>query len=331
MSKTYRALSPDHRLRRNRRTDALRKLVREHTPSAQNFVYPVFVREGKGVKEEIGAMPGQFRYSPDTLAKEAPEIASLGIPAILLFGLTETKDELGTSSADPEGAAQQAIRAVKRECPDLAVITDVCLCAYTTHGHCGVVRDGYVANDETLPLLAKMAVSHAQAGADVVAPSAMMDGQVQAIREALDDAGLASTAVMGYSAKFASAFYGPFREAADSAPQFGDRRSYQMDPPNVREALREVWADVEQGADYVMVKPALAYLDVVRAVREEVDVPIAVYNVSGEYSMVKAAAERGWIDERTLVLEMLTAFRRAGADIVITYYAKEAARWLAGI
>ena len=331
MSETQNQLCPDHRLRRNRRTATLRRLVREHDVSPRNFIYPLFVREGAGTKEEIGAMPGQYRYSVDLLADEVREIAQLGIPAVLLFGLPDAKDAHGTASADPAGVVQSAIRACKQACPDLAVITDVCLCAYTDHGHCGVVRKDVVDNDATLPLLAKMAVSHAQAGADVVAPSAMMDGQVQAIREGLDDARLESTSIMGYSAKFASAFYGPFREAADSAPQFGDRRSYQMDPPNIREALREVQADVEQGADFVMVKPGLAYMDVVRAVRESFDLPVAVYNVSGEYSMVKAAAERGWIDEKALTLELLTGFRRAGADLIITYHAKEAARWLAGI
>jgi porphobilinogen synthase len=281
--------------------------------------------------EEIGAMPGQYRFSVDALASEVREVADLGIPAVLLFGLPAAKDEHGSAASDPAGVVQQAVRACKHACPELAVITDVCLCEYTDHGHCGVVRNGVVDNDATLPLLAKVAVSHAQAGADVVAPSAMMDGQVQAIREGLDDARLESTSIMAYSAKFASAFYGPFREAAESAPQFGDRKSYQVDPPNIREALREVQADVDQGADFVMVKPGLAYLDVVRAVRESFDLPVVTYNVSGEYSMVKAAAERGWIDEKALTLELLTAFRRAGADLIITYHAKEAARWLAGI
>lgn len=324
--------TPDagHRLRRLRRTPALRRMVRETTLDVGDFVYPLFVQDGHGITEPIAAMPGQSRYSVDRLAPEIEQIAELGIPAVLFFGLPESKDETGASALDDCGVVQEAVRETKRIAPDLVVITDVCLCEYTSHGHCGVLCGSDVDNDATLPLLARMAVSHARAGADIVAPSSMMDGQVGAIREALDAAGFASTPILGYSAKYASAFYGPFREAADSAPQFGNRRSYQMDPPNLREAIREIEADVAQGADMVMVKPGLAYLDVVRVARDLVDVPLAVYNVSGEYSMVKAAAARGWIDERALTLELLTAFRRAGADLIITYHAKEAARWLTG-
>jgi len=325
-----RELQGNWRLRRLRRTAGLRRLVREHELDAGDFVYPLFVQAGSGINAPIDAMPGQFRYSVDRLPEEIAEIAGLGIPAVLLFGLPESKDETGSGALDDGGVVQDAIRSIRSAAPDLVVITDVCLCEYTSHGHCGIIRGGDVDNDSTLPLLADMAVSHARAGADIVAPSAMMDGQVHAIRCGLDAAGFAQTPIMAYSAKFASAFYGPFREAADSAPQFGNRRGYQMDSPNVREALREIAADVAQGADLVMVKPGLPYLDVVRAAREATDLPLAVYNVSGEYSMVKAAAERGWVDERALTLELLTAFKRAGADIVITYHAKEAARWLTG-
>ncbi len=322
------SLLSSHRLRRLRRSPRLRDMVRECTLEVRNFVYPLFVQEGIGIVEPIGSMPGQCRLSVDRLAAEIDEIAGLGIPAVLLFGLPDVKDETGASALDDTGVVQEAIRQIKRVQPDLVVVTDVCLCEYTSHGHCGVLRAGDVDNDATLPLLGRMAVSHARAGADIVAPSAMMDGQVGAIRRALDEAGFADTAIMGYSAKFASAFYGPFREAADSAPQFGNRRGYQMDPPNVREAVREIEADVEQGADMVMVKPGLAYMDVVRVARDLVELPLAVYNVSGEYAMVKAAAAQGWIDERALTLELLTGFRRAGADIIITYHAKDAARWL---
>lgn len=317
-----------HRLRRLRRSPGLRRMVRENALEVRNLIYPLFVQAGTNIVEPIGAMPGQFRFSVDRLEPEIREIGELGIPAVLLFGLPATKDETASSALDDRGVVQEAIREIKRHAPDLVVVTDICVCEYTSHGHCGILGASDVDNDATLPVLAQMAVSHARAGADIVAPSAMMDGQVGAIREALDAAGFTHTAVMAYSAKYASAFYGPFREAADSAPQFGDRRGYQMDPPNLREAIREVEADVEQGADMVMVKPGLAYLDVVRVVRDLVDLPLAVYNVSGEYAMVKAAAARGWIDERTLTLELLTAFRRAGADLIITYHAKEAARWL---
>jgi porphobilinogen synthase len=304
-------------------------MVQEHTLRPDDFIYPLFVQDGTQRRDPIGAMPGQFRLSVDLLPAEIELISRLGIPAVLLFGISPYKDARASYATDREGVVPKAIRAIKRTNPDLVVVTDVCVCAYTEHGHCGIIReDGYVDNDSSLTVLAEMALTHAEAGADIVAPSAMMDGQVQAIREKLDEAGFTETAIMAYSAKYASAFYGPFREAADSAPQFGDRRSYQMDPPNAREAVREVLADVAQGADIVMVKPGLAYLDVVHRVREAVDVPLAVYNVSGEYSMLKAAAEKGWIDERAVGLEMLMAFRRAGADLIITYLAKEAAQWL---
>jgi len=307
----------------------MRQMVQEHTLRPDDFIYPLFVQEGTQRRDPIGAMPGQFRLSVDLLPAEIELISRLGIPAVLLFGISPYKDARASYATDREGVVPKAIRAIKRTNPDLVVVTDVCVCAYTEHGHCGIIReDGYVDNDSSLTVLAEMALTHAEAGADIVAPSAMMDGQVQAIREKMDEAGFTETAIMAYSAKYASAFYGPFREAADSAPQFGDRRSYQMDPPNAREAVREVLADVAQGADIVMVKPGLAYLDVVHRVREAVDVPLAVYNVSGEYSMLKAAAEKGWIDERAVGLEMLMAFRRAGADLIITYLAKEAAQWL---
>ncbi len=318
------------RFRRLRRTEALRALVRETTLDPGDFVYPIFVAHGHGLREEIASMPGQFRLSPDMLAAEAKELRSLGIGAVILFGIPRTKDDVGSEAYAPDGIVQQAIRALKDADPDLVVITDVCLCEYTDHGHCGVVVRGEVDNDRTLPLLARMALSHAEAGADMVAPSDMMDGRVAAIRRALDEAGYAHIPIMAYSAKAASAFYGPFREAAESAPQFGDRRGYQMDPANAREALREIEADIAEGADIVMVKPALPNLDIIARARQRFDLPIAAYNVSGEYAMVKAAARMGWLDERRITLEVLTAIRRAGADIVITYHAKEAARWLAG-
>lgn len=324
-------LDATYRLRRLRRTKTLRRMVQENTLSPDDFIYPIFVHEGANRREPIASMPGQFRLSVDLLPAEVEQLSSLGVPAVLLFGIAGYKDAHASYATQRDGVVPQAIRAIKRANPEIVVITDVCVCAYTEHGHCGIVReDGYVDNDASLNVLAEMALAHAEAGADIVAPSAMMDGQVQAIRETLDEHGFTETAIMAYSAKYASAFYGPFREAADSAPQFGDRRSYQMDPPNAREAVREVIADVEQGADIVMVKPGLAYLDVVRLVRDAVDVPLAVYNVSGEYSMLKAAAEKGWIDERAVALEMLMAFRRAGADLIITYLAKEAAEWLKG-
>lgn len=316
------------RPRRLRRTEAIRALVRETRLDPERFIYPIFVRSGLRLREPIPSMPGQARLSPDELPSEADALRGLGIRAVLLFGLPDAKDARGSGAYDDHGIIQQAVRTLKAATPDLLVFTDVCLCEYTSHGHCGVVRDGTVDNDATLELLVQTALSQAAAGADVVAPSAMMDGQVGAIRQALDGAGLEDVAIMGYSAKFASAFYGPFREAAASAPQFGDRRSYQMDSANGREAQREIALDVAETADIVMVKPALAYLDIIHRVRAQVTVPLAAYNVSGEYSMVKAAADRGWCDERQAVLEILTAIARAGADLTITYHAKEAAQWL---
>ncbi|MGB6836801.1 MAG: porphobilinogen synthase [Dehalococcoidia bacterium] len=316
------------RFRRLRRTEALRELARETRLSAQDFVYPLFVRHGSGVREEITSMPGQYHLSLDQLAAEAEELRSLGIPAVLLFGLPAAKDEVGSEAYAEDGIVQRAVRALKDTAPDLAVITDVCLCEYTSHGHCGVVVNGEVDNDATLELLTRTAVSHARAGADMVAPSDMMDGRVAAIRRALDEGGFAQTPILAYAAKYASAFYGPFREAAESAPAFGDRRGYQMDPPNVREALREMEADLQEGADILMVKPALAYLDVLARARQRFEVPLAAYNVSGEYAMVKAAAAQGWLEGPRVALEILTAIKRAGADIIITYHAKEAARWL---
>jgi len=318
---------PQLRLRRLRQNETLRKLVRETEVDVQDLIYPLFIVEGNGIKQEIPSMPGISRFSPDVLPAEVEEIARLKIPAVILFGIPEHKDEVASGAYHPDGIIQQAIRAIKKSVPDLLVVTDVCLCEYTNHGHCGVITDGEVNNDLTLPLLAQTALSHAEAGADIVAPSDMMDGRVGAIRGILDQAGFQNTPIIAYSAKYASAFYGPFREAAESAPQFGDRRSYQMDPPNVREALREVGADISEGADMVMVKPALAYLDVIRRVRDEFNYPLAAYNVSGEYSMVKAAVQRGWLEEKRTVVETLTAIKRAGADIIITYHAKDFARW----
>lgn len=317
------------RPRRLRRTAGLRALVRETRLDPEMFVYPIFVRSGRHLREPISSMPGQVRLSPDELAREGEALRALNIGAVLVFGLPNAKDAVGAGAYDDDGIVQQAVRALKAAVPELLAITDVCLCEYTTHGHCGVVRDGEVDNDATLELLGRTAVSQAAAGADVVAPSAMMDGQVGAIRQALDVAGRTDVAIMGYSAKYASAFYGPFREAAGSAPQFGDRRGYQMDPTNGREAHREIALDIAEGADIVMVKPALAYLDVIHRVRGQTTLPLAAYNVSGEYAMVKAAAERGWCDGERVVLEILTAIARAGADLIITYHAKEAAQWLA--
>ena len=319
---------PNTRLRRLRRSEALRALIRETRVDVGDLIYPLFVIEGNKLKQDISSMPGQYRLSSDLLAKEAERIAKLGIPAIILFGIPQKKDEVGSSAYHPKGVIQQAIRAIKKATPELLVITDVCLCEYTSHGHCGLVVDGDVDNDKTLELIARTALSHAEAGADIVGPSDMMDGRVKAIRQALDGNGFQNTPIMAYAAKYASAFYGPFREAAESAPQFGDRRSYQMDPPNWREALREVEQDIAEGADIVMVKPALPYLDVIRRVRDTFNHPLAAYSVSGEYAMVKAAAQQGWLDEKRIVLEMLTSIKRAGADIIITYYAREAARWL---
>jgi porphobilinogen synthase len=319
---------PQLRLRRLRRTEKLRALVRENQVDAGDLVYPIFVVEGKGIRQEIASMPGIFRFSPDQLDAEIEEVAGLKIPAVLLFGIPQQKDELGSSAYAPKGVVQQAVRRIKKLAPELLVITDVCLCEYTSHGHCGVVVGGEVDNDKTLPLLARTALSHAQAGADIVAPSDMMDGRVKAIRESLDKNGFQHIPILSYAAKYASVFYEPFREAAESAPQFGDRLSYQMDYHNVREALREIEQDINEGADIVMVKPALAYLDVIRQARNAFNCPLAAYNVSGEYAMVKAAAKQGWLDERRAVMEILTAIKRAGADIIITYHAKDFARWL---
>ena len=318
---------PD-RLRRLRRTSALRALVREFEVHATDFVYPIFVSETASTEEPILSMPGQSRLPLAGLQKKLDEVQATGVPAVLLFGLPATKDDRASASSDPEGIVQRAVQLAKKTHPDLVVMTDVCVCGYTPHGHCGVLNGEEIDNDASLVLLSKMAVSHARAGADVVAPSAMMDRQVSALREALRAAGLESTPVMAYTAKFASSFYGPFREAADSAPSFGDRASYQHDPANARHAKREILADISEGADILMIKPGLPYLDIVSLARAESNLPIAVYNVSGEYAMIKAAAERGWLDEKRAVLEILTGFKRAGADLIITYHALEAARWL---
>ena len=326
---------PVYRGRRTRRTAALREMVRETRLHPSDFIDPIFVVAGRDVREPIPSMPGVERFSVDRVVEAAREAASLGIPAVILFGIPDSKDEDGSGAWDPDGPVPAATRAIKDALPDLAVICDVCLCEYTSHGHCGHLRpmpgsknEREVDNDRTLELLAQTAVCYARAGADIVAPSDMMDGRVGAIREALDDEGFEHIVILSYAAKYASSFYGPFRDAAESAPTFGDRRGYQMDPANIREAVREVLLDVDEGADMVMVKPALAYLDVIRAVRAEVDLPLAAYNVSGEYSMVKAAAERGWIDGERVMMEVLTAIKRAGADLILTYHAKEAARLL---
>lgn len=318
------------RHRRLRMKAGLRDLVRETTLSPGDFIYPLFVVPGEGVRREVSSMPGVFNLSIDRLAAEVEPAVSLGVPAVLLFGIPETKDEVGSGAYAADGIVQQAIRALKAEFPELVVIADCCLCEYTSHGHCGIVRDGTILNDESVELLVKAAVAQAEAGADMIAPSDMFDGRVAAIRKALDGAGFHHTPIMSYAAKYASGFYGPFRDAAQSAPAFGDRRSHQMDPANVREALCEIETDLEEGADIVMVKPALAYLDVVRAARDCFDAPLAAYNVSGEYSMVKAAAERGWLDGERVMMEILTAIKRAGADRILTYHAVEAARLLHG-
>ncbi|MFQ5796151.1 MAG: porphobilinogen synthase [Candidatus Bipolaricaulia bacterium] len=321
---------PDYRPRRIRRTEQIRRLVREHRILIDDLIQPIFAVDGKGINDEIPSMPKVFHRSVDQLHQEMDEILTLGIPGVLVFGVPdpEKKDERGSEAYHEGGIAQRAIQAIRRASEALVIISDVCLCSYTDHGHCGIVREAEIQNDETLKLLGKIAVSHAESGADWVAPSGMIDGMVGAIREALDRAGRSDVAIMSYAAKYSSGFYGPFRDAAYSAPQFGDRRSYQMDPANAREAMREVALDIEEGADIVMVKPALAYLDIIRRVRERFDHPIAAYSVSGEYSMIKAAAERGWVDEQQIVLEILTGLKRAGADILITYFAKEVARWL---
>ncbi|MFQ6059306.1 MAG: porphobilinogen synthase [Anaerolineae bacterium] len=320
---------PAYRSRRLRRTPAVRRMVRETRLSADDFIYPLFVRHGHNVQREIRSMPGNYQWSVDRLPAEVQEIAALGVPAVILFGIPEVKDEIGSENFAREGIVQQAIRTIKEAVPELVVVTDVCMCEYTSHGHCGIVRDGEIVNDETLEILGRVAVSHAEAGADIVAPSGMMDGQVAAIRRALDEAGFPDVAILSYAAKYASSFYGPFREAAESPPKFGDRKSHQMDPANAREALREVALDIQEGADIVMVKPALPYLDIIRRVRAAFDYPVAAYNVSGEYAMVKAAGRNGWINERAVTLELLTSIKRAGADLILTYHAKDAARWLA--
>ena len=317
---------PEVRLRRLRRTDALRRLVRETRVAVDDLILPLFVAPGTGVRRAVSSMPGVFQTSVDEAVKDARAAAALGVPGILLFGLPAAKDERGSEGWSDEGTVQRAVRAIKEQVPGLAVITDVCLCEYTSHGHCGVLHDGSVANDETLELLSRQAVSHARAGADIVAPSDMMDGRVAAIRGALDAEGFGECAIMAYSAKFASAFYGPFRDAAESAPQVGDRCGYQMDPPNGREAMREVMLDIDEAADIVMVKPALAYLDVIHRVRERTDHPLCAYHVSGEYAAVMAAAERGWLDGPRAMREVLTSIKRAGADMIITYWAMEFAR-----
>ncbi|MBI3661715.1 MAG: porphobilinogen synthase [Acidobacteria bacterium] len=319
---------PAHRPRRLRRSELIRRMVRETRLTTDGFIYPMFVCPGEKVRTEVSSMPGIHQQSADQIVEECREVESLGIPAIILFGLPTKKDERGSEASAATGTVQRAIAGIRKANLKLLVITDVCLCEYTSHGHCGVVEHGAILNDPTLELLAEEALSHARAGADIVAPSDMMDGRVAAIRRKLDDHGFADVAILAYAAKYCSGFYGPFRDAAQSAPQFGDRRSYQMDPANAREALKEVALDLEEGADMVMVKPALPYLDIIRAVRERFDVPVAAYNVSGEYAMVKAAARNGWIDEQRVTLEILTAIQRAGAGMILTYHAKDVARWL---
>jgi porphobilinogen synthase len=319
---------PVYRPRRLRKNETLRRMVRETKLSRDDLVYPLFVMHGRNARNEIGSMPGIAQLSVNLAVREAQEAFDLGIPAVILFGIPKKKDARGSEAYARSGIIQQAIRAIKDKLPDLIVITDVCLCEYTSHGHCGVIIKGQVDNDATLELLARMSLSHAEAGADMVAPSDMMDGRVRAIREILDQNGLEDIPIMAYAAKHASGFYGPFREAAESTPQFGDRKSYQMDPANAREALREVRLDVQEGADIIMVKPALPYLDIIRAVREEFDLPVGAYNVSGEYAMIKAAAQRGWIEEERVMMEVLTGIKRAGADLILTYFAKDAARLL---
>jgi len=319
---------PVRRPRRLRRSETIRRMVRETILRVDNLIMPLFVVHGRGIRREIPPMPGNYQLSVDQLIREAKEIAALRIPAVLLFGIPERKDAHGSEAYAKDGIIQQAVRAIKDSVSDLLVITDTCLCEYTSHGHCGVVEEGVVTNDPTLELLAKTAVAQAEAGADIVAPSDMMDGRVGAIREALDSSGFEEVAIMSYAAKYASGFYGPFRVAAESAPQFGDRQSYQMDPANAAEALREVAMDLEEGADIIMVKPALAYLDILWRVRTEFDVPVAAYNVSGEFAMVKAAARLGWLEEEQVMWEILTAIKRAGADLILTYFAKDAARLL---
>jgi len=319
---------PNTRLRRLRGNENIRGLVRESSLSVSDFIYPMFVIYGDNVRNPVSSMPGVFQLSVDNLVTDVKEVVNLDIPAIILFGIPETKDELGTSAYDENGVVQQAIQEIKSAYPDLLVITDVCLCEYTDHGHCGPIKDGQVENDRTLELIATSALSHARAGADIVAPSGMMDGQVSAIRIALDSEGFQHIPIIAYSAKYASGFYGPFRDAAESAPKHGDRRGYQMDPSNSDEALREISLDIQEGADIVMVKPALPYLDIIRRVKDEFKFPVAAYNVSGEYAMVKSAAQMGWIDEKRVALEILTSIKRAGADMILTYFAKDAAKWI---
>jgi porphobilinogen synthase len=319
---------PATRLRRLRRTPALREMFRETALSASDFIYPLFIVEGENVKKEISSMPSQFQLSIDNVLRECEELLGLGVGSLILFGIPNEKDDVGSGAYAADGIIQKATRAIKSRFPEMVVVTDVCLCEYTSHGHCGVVEDGYVNNDKTLELLAREAVSHAESGADIIAPSDMMDGRIGAIRNALDTSDFANIPIMAYSAKYSSVFYGPFREAAESAPQFGDRKTYQMDFGNSDEALREIALDIQEGADIVMVKPALSYLDVIRRTKDNFNVPIAAYNVSGEYSMIKAAAERGWIDGERIMMEVLTSIKRAGADVIITYFAKEAAALL---
>ena len=316
------------RTRRLRQSPALRAFARETHLAASDFIYPLFVTEGEGVRNKISSMPGQYQLSLDNLSAELDELRGLGIPGVLLFGIPTNKDEIGSGAFADDGIVQRAVRLIREHTPELLIVTDVCACEYTSHGHCGIIVDGSVDNDQTLPLLAKTAVSHARAGADIVAPSDMMDGRVAIIRAALDEAGFPNTPIMSYAAKYASAYYGPFREAAESTPTFGDRRTHQMDAGNIREAMREIDIDMDEGADAIIVKPALSYLDVVRAARDRVDVPVVAYNVSGEYAMVKAAAQMGWIDEQKLTLETMLSMKRAGADRIISYHAKDVARWL---
>ncbi|MBI1912093.1 MAG: porphobilinogen synthase [Deltaproteobacteria bacterium] len=319
---------PFYRPRRLRKGEVLRRMVRETNLTPDDFILPLFVTYGKGIKNPIKSMPGIFQLSVDNIKKEAKEIKSLGIPSVILFGIPEHKDEVGSSANDPHGPVQEAIKAIKDKVPDLVVITDVCMCEYTSHGHCGIIKNKDVDNDATLELLSNEALSHAEAGADMVAPSDMMDGRVGSIREALDDNGFTNIPIMSYAAKYSSAFYGPFRDAAESTPKFGDRRSYQMDPANSNEAIREVILDIEEGADIVMVKPALPYLDIIRRIKEDFGYPLAAYNVSGEYSMIKAAAEKGWLDGDKAMMESLISIKRAGADMILTYFAKDAAKIL---
>ncbi len=319
---------PFQRPRRLRKNESIRRMVRETSLSPDDFIYPLFVTYGRNIRTAIKSMPGCFQESVDRVVTHAKEIYSLGIPAVILFGIPEHKDKKASGAYDPKGPVQKAVKAIKNKVPELFVITDVCLCEYTSHGHCGLIEKNDVKNDPTLELLAKEAVSHAQAGADMVAPSDMMDGRVEAIRIALDQRGFTDIPIMSYAAKYASAFYGPFREAAESTPEFGDRRTYQMDPANRREAMKEIELDIEEGADIIMVKPALSYLDVVSDARDFFDVPVAAYNVSGEYSLVKAAGKLGWIDEKRIMIEILTSIKRAGADLILTYFAKDAAKIL---